>query len=188
MGQQTTYLPNFLASYPILAPAQKPGGVTVLAATAKFAGGSLTFTANPVAASTATYNGTVVTFVASGAVGNQVNIGANLAATLQNLQAFMAASSDVQIVKFKSSVSATVQTLSAAALGTGGNALTIATTVVGATASGATLTGGAAGATTPNKPQWGSTAGSGPPTLLVAKSPPTATASTAARASNAKKH
>jgi hypothetical protein len=26
---QTTYLPLFRASYPILAPAQKPGGVTV---------------------------------------------------------------------------------------------------------------------------------------------------------------
>jgi hypothetical protein len=28
---QTTYLPLYTASYPILAPVQKPGGVTVLA-------------------------------------------------------------------------------------------------------------------------------------------------------------
>ena len=47
--------------------------------------GAITFWAQPVANSTLTINGTVFTFVASGAVGNQVNIGANLAATMTAL-------------------------------------------------------------------------------------------------------
>lgn len=45
----------------------------------------LTFSAQPVAASTITIAGTVYTFVASGATGTQVNIGASLFATLTNL-------------------------------------------------------------------------------------------------------
>jgi hypothetical protein len=177
-------MPLFIVDYPILAPAQKPGGVAVLAATAKYASGTITFTANPVAASTVTLNGSAITFVASGATGNQVNIGANLAATLQNLSGFINPSLDAQISKFHSSASATVLSLSSEVIGTAGNALTIATNVVGATASGATLAGGAAGATTPNHPQWSSTAGSGPPRSVEvhAAAPRVANA-----ASNAKK-
>ena len=119
---------------------------TDLAAIAKVqpgpASGTITFTVNPVAASTATINGTTVTFVAAGAVGLQVNIGANLAATLTALQVFLAASTDVNLLKCTYLASATVLTVTSIALGAAGNAYTLSTTVVGATASAATLTGG----------------------------------------------
>ena len=43
------------------------------------ASGSITFAVQPAVNATVTINGTAFTFVASGAAGNQVNIGANLA-------------------------------------------------------------------------------------------------------------
>lgn len=55
--------------------------------------------AQPAAGTTITFNGTVVTLVASGAVGNQVNIGANLAATMAALVAFLNASADANIAQ-----------------------------------------------------------------------------------------
>ena len=61
------------------------------------ASGSFTFAAQPTAGDTITLNGTVVTFVASGAAGNQVNIGADLSATMTALAAFLNASADAQI-------------------------------------------------------------------------------------------
>jgi hypothetical protein len=68
---------------------------------AAFATGSAAFTTNPAPADTLTLNGTVVTFVASGAAGLQVNIGPNLPATLQNLITMLQASADTQLVKFQ---------------------------------------------------------------------------------------
>lgn len=109
--------------------------------------GSITFTANPIANSTITLNGTDVTFVASGATGSQVNIGANLTTTLASLLSFLTGSADTQLVKFTYAVVGTALNLTAATAGTAGNSLTVATTVVGATASGATLSGGAASGT-----------------------------------------
>lgn len=104
--------------------------------------GSIAFTQNPAASSTITLNGTAVTFVASGATGAQVNIGANLAATLANALAVLSASADTQLVKFTYAVSGNSLNLTAATAGTAGNALTVATNVVGATA--VAMTGGAA--------------------------------------------
>ena len=106
--------------------------------------GSITFTTNPVAATTVTLNGSVWTFVASLTTGLQMLIGASLAATLANALAAFQASADSNTQKFTYSQNGTVLTLLAAATGVGGNALTIATTVSGATASGATLSGGTA--------------------------------------------
>jgi len=107
--------------------------------------GSVAFTANPVAATTLTLAGTVVTFVAGGAAGNQVNIGASLGVTLASLLAFLQASPDVNIDKFTFALNGNTLNLAALLPGVAGNTLTLATNVAGATASGATLAGGAAG-------------------------------------------
>lgn len=102
--------------------------------------GNITFAVNPVNLSTITLNGTVVTFVTGAPSAGQVQIGADLTTTLASLQVMLAASVDIQIVKFVTSVTATKLLLKAAASGTGGNALTLAASV--ATPSGATLAGG----------------------------------------------
>ncbi|MFG1388810.1 autotransporter outer membrane beta-barrel domain-containing protein [Xanthobacter versatilis] len=109
--------------------------------------GSVSFTTNPSASSTITLNGTAVTFVASGATGNQVNIGGSLSATLASLLTLLQGSADTQLVKFTYAVVGTSLNLTAATAGTAGNSLTIATNVSGATASGATLSGGTASGT-----------------------------------------
>ncbi len=108
--------------------------------------GTITFAANPSASSTITLNGTTVTFVASGATGNQVNIAGTLAATLTALATFLNASADVQITKCFYHVNATVLTVVYKTAGTSGNAFTLAASV--ATVSGATLAGGAASTAT----------------------------------------
>ena len=109
------------------------------------ASGSIAFSAQPTANSTVTINGTVFTFVASGATGNQVNIGANLAATMTALATALNAS----VVP---GVAAATYTGAAAALnilhdtpGAAGNSFTLAAStspVSNGTVSGATLTGG----------------------------------------------
>jgi hypothetical protein len=104
--------------------------------------GSFTFAGQPAANDTITLNGTVWTFVAGAPVGNQIQIGANLAATIANAVAALSASVDVQTAKFKYFGTATVLGVKAAATGAGGNALTIAKVSANITVSGATLAGG----------------------------------------------
>lgn len=107
--------------------------------------GSITFSANPVATSTLTFNGTTVTFVSSGATGTQVNIGANLSTTLANLLTLLQASADSQLVKFQYTVAGATLNLVATTAGIAGNSLTLAQSgTTNATLSGATLSGGAA--------------------------------------------
>lgn len=112
------------------------------------ASGTATFSANPTALDTLTIAGTAITFVASGATGNQVNIGASLPATLSNLLAFLQASADTGLVKCSYVLSGSVLTIYAnqfsgtAQAGTGGNSLTLTKTSTVITVSGATLTGG----------------------------------------------
>lgn len=106
--------------------------------------GLVQFSGNPAPADTLTLNGTVVTFVASGATGTQVNIGNNLPATLQNLITMLQASADAQLVKFSYVLGASSLALTAVTAGTAGNSLTLAKTSTVITLSGATLTGGAA--------------------------------------------
>jgi hypothetical protein len=60
---------------------------------------SITIGTNPANGVTLTINGTVVTFVSSGASGNQVNIGASAAATATALYTVLSGSSDANIVK-----------------------------------------------------------------------------------------
>lgn len=117
-------------------------GTAVPAGTAQRATGTITFTVNPVANDTVTIGGTAVTFKTSGATGNQVNIGADLATTLTALVNFLKASSDTNLAKATYSASPTVLTVTYKVPGTAGNAFAIAASV--ATASGATLAGGTA--------------------------------------------
>ena len=108
--------------------------------------GSFTFSAQPVASSTITVAGTVFTFVASGAVGNQINIGANLAATMTALAVVLNASVVPAVAAATYTATANAINIVFDALGHAGNAFTLAastTPASNATPSGATLTGGA---------------------------------------------
>jgi hypothetical protein len=104
--------------------------------------GTATFSANPTAADTLTIGGTAVTFVASGATGLQVNIGASLTATLASLLALLVGSADANLVKFYYAVTGSVLTVTAASVGLVGNALTLAKSSSVVTLSAATLTNG----------------------------------------------
>jgi hypothetical protein len=106
--------------------------------------GLVQFSANPSPSDTLTLNGTAITFVASGATALQVNIGANLPATLQNLITMLQASADAQLVKFSYVLGSSSLALTAVTAGTAGNSLTLAKTSTVITLSGTTLTGGAA--------------------------------------------
>ena len=108
------------------------------------ASGTATFSANPTANDTLTIGGSAVTFVASGASGLQVNIGASLAATLASLLALLSGSADANLVKFYYSVSGSVLTFAAATPGLPGNLLTLAKSSTAITLSAATLSGGTA--------------------------------------------
>lgn len=105
--------------------------------------GKATFSGQPSAADTLTLNGTVITFRASGASGNEVNIGASLTITLASLLSFLNASSDTQLVKFHYVVSGSVLYFYAVTSGTGGNSLTLAKSAAAITLSAGTLSGGA---------------------------------------------
>jgi len=67
---------------------------------ALYDGGSLTLSTNPNNGDTATIQGTTITFVTSGATGNQVNIGADNEATAVNLLAMLQASTDSNLIKY----------------------------------------------------------------------------------------
>ncbi|WP_157129885.1 head decoration protein [Burkholderia pseudomallei] len=123
---------------------------TVAASTGKtFASGTIAVAALPTAGDTVTIAGTAVTFVAANPVGNQVLISATAAATAVNFVNFLVGSSDANLVKCTYSLSGSTITATAAAIGTGGNAITLATSDSSAfTLSGATLSGGTANAGT----------------------------------------
>ena len=106
------------------------------------AAGFVTFTKNPVADDTLTIGETVVTFVASGAAGLQVALGADLDATMVNLAAMLSASSDPDLAA--QTYSATDSRLDLLAKDTGplGNLMALAVTSEGASVSAPTLAGG----------------------------------------------
>jgi hypothetical protein len=107
--------------------------------------GSITFSAQPAVNATVTINGTAFTFVASGATGNQVNIGANLAATMTALAVALNASVVPGVALATYTGTATALTMVHDTLGSAGNAFTLAASTTPAsngTVSGATLTGG----------------------------------------------
>jgi hypothetical protein len=115
---------------------------TLSFASAPTAFGSLTFALNPSGAATITIGGTVVTFVSALTTGNQILIGANLAATLANAVTFLNQSADVNLSKATYSVNqaGTALQIVYKTPGTAGNTFTLAASV--ATPSGATLSGG----------------------------------------------
>ena len=105
--------------------------------------GSLTLLANLIANDTVTVDGVVYTAVASGATGQQFNIGANAAATATAMAAVINPSANVAAV-----ATGAVVNLTAKALGLPGNARALATNAAARiTLSGTTLTGGANGHT-----------------------------------------
>lgn len=121
--------------------------VVVTAPTA--ASGNVTFTANPAADDTVTVNGTVFTAKASGATGNQFNIGADVTATALNLANVLNASVVAGVALATYSPALGVVTVTYDTGGTAGNAFTLAKSGTNITVSGATLSGGSAsGATT----------------------------------------
>lgn len=116
--------------------------------------GSIAFTVNPTNTQTISIASTTVTFVTSGATGNQVNLGASLGLTFANLLSFLNASTDTNLVKciYNQSQDSWGEfntnklLIQAVTTGTGGNSYALASTVTGTTLSASTLTGGAGGA------------------------------------------
>ena len=114
-----------------------PGGA--IAAT-----GTITFAGQPTATHTVTVNGHLITFRASGATGQEVNIGVDAAATAANLYAYLSASVDASLTVASYSIVGNAITITHKTPGTGGNSFTLAKSNTHPTISGATLTGGAA--------------------------------------------
>jgi hypothetical protein len=107
------------------------------------ASGTISFSAQPVADSTVTINGTAFTFKASGATGNQVNIGANTAATVTALAGVLNASGVSQVSAATYAANGTELTITHDTATPAGNSFTIAAGAgSNGTASGATLSGG----------------------------------------------
>lgn len=104
--------------------------------------GYMELTNQPAPADVFTVNGTTVTFVASGATGNQVNIGANVAATLQALQVFLANSANANIAVATYRLTGSRVYMTSKVAGAPGNAYTLAKTGTNLAVSGATLAGG----------------------------------------------
>ena len=109
--------------------------------------GSYTFSAQPVNNSVITIGGTAVTFVTAAPSGNQIQIGASLAATLANAEVFLNDSTDTNIkaATYQSDLANTKINITYGTIGTSGNSFTIvagSSPATNATASGATLAGG----------------------------------------------
>lgn len=108
-----------------------------------YAAGSITLSGQPSANDTFTIDGTVVTFVASSPIGNQVVIGGTTALTLANLLAFLQASLDTNIsLATYAQGTGNVITVTDKLPGTAGNAFTLVKSGSNLAVSGATLTGG----------------------------------------------
>lgn len=104
--------------------------------------GVIIISRNPGIGSTITLGTTTVSFVASGATGTQVNIGANLAITLASLMTLLTGSADAQISQNTYNLVQSTITITQKNVGTAGNGYVLATTVTGASISGSHLTGG----------------------------------------------
>jgi len=92
------------------------------------ASSTMTLSGQPSANDTFTVDGTTVTFVASGATGNQVNIGSSTQITAANFWTFLINSTDVNIAKatYTLNTSTNVVTVTYIGVGTAGNAFTLA--------------------------------------------------------------
>ena len=107
------------------------------------ASGTITFSAQPAVSSTITIGGVVVTFVASGATGSQVNIGASVTATVLALQVYLSSVGSGAIFSQTYAASTNVLTITSKTNGTSGNSVTIvASAASNGVTSAATLLGG----------------------------------------------
>lgn len=107
------------------------------------ADGSIIFSAQPAANSTITINGTVFTFKAAGAAGNEINKGADLEATLAAAVVVLNASGVAEVAAATYSSNATTLSILHDAAGVGGNAFSLAAQAASnGKVSGATLSGG----------------------------------------------
>jgi hypothetical protein len=102
-----------------------------------------TFTAQPAANSTITVNGTVFTFVSGAPSGNQIQIGANLAATLTAAAVALNASVVTGVAQAAYAGAATTLTATFKTLGPSGNAFTGAAQAAANATCPATASGGA---------------------------------------------
>lgn len=105
--------------------------------------GQIIFSANPGVGATIGTGGTTTAFVSSGASGAQVNIGANLSATMTSLLAYLNASVDTNISKATYSLNGGTITITDKTAGAAGNSFALTSTVSGVSLSGPNLTGGA---------------------------------------------
>jgi hypothetical protein len=106
--------------------------------------GRIVFSNQPANNSTITIGGVAFTFVTGAPTGNQIQIGANLAATLTNAVTALAAATGNPALANYSQTGGTTLVVTYKTLGVAGNTLTIAAQAASnGTASGATLTGGA---------------------------------------------
>lgn len=115
--------------------------------TALPASGQIIFSRQPGIGSTINLNGKSVSFVSGTPTGLQVQIGADLSATLASLVAFLNGSADTTIDDNTYSLTGGTLNIVQDADGIAGNSFTLATTVTGAQLSGPTLTGGRDAAT-----------------------------------------
>lgn len=127
------YQGNFVYDVPTVIPA----GID--------ATGSFTLSAgNASSANTLTLGGTAITFVTSGASGNQVNIGGTNLITIASLLSFLQGSADSNLVKCTyAALGNNGVTLTSVLPGIIGNSFTLAKSAANITLSGANLTGGA---------------------------------------------
>lgn len=121
------------------------------------ASGTITFTGNPSNNDTITVNGTLITFVTGTPVGSQVLIGSSSQITAANLNTFLINSLNAGILASTYSITGLVITVTAVAVGTGGNAITLTKSCANITLSGATLANGVS----PSTVSYGTAPGSG---------------------------
>lgn len=107
------------------------------------ASGTYTFVANPTAGQTIILNGVTWTFVSGTPTGNQTKIHSTVQNTVRALAQDLNASATAGIAVASYSLSGLVLNIYYDAIGTGGNAYTLAAGTYGGTVSGGTLTGGA---------------------------------------------
>lgn len=107
------------------------------------ASGTVTFTGNPTASDTITINGVAITFVASGATDNQVNIGTGDGQTAANLLYFLNNSVNALLTVATYSLNGLVLTITYKTVGTTGNSFSLTKSSSAITLSAADLAGGA---------------------------------------------
>ncbi len=95
-----------------------------------------------IAPDTVTVDGTAITFVPSGATGNQVNVGITDTITAQNLFNLLATSTDANISLMSYVLNGLIISITSILPGTAGNAYTLAKSSAALTLSGSVLSGG----------------------------------------------